>query len=479
MTHELLLLIDGRWVLAHRGGTFPVLDPATGEQVGTASSADAEDAAQAIEAAHAAFSQWSRWPAVQRGAVLKQAAQLARERASELGRLLTLEQGKPLSEAIGEIRAAADALEFFSEEAWRIQGDIMPPNRANRRNLVLKQPLGVVVAISPWNYPVLLMAWKLGPALITGNTVVAKPPSETPLATTLFTALLQEAGAPPGAVNVVTGRGSVLGPVLVQHPRTAKIALTGQTSTGQAIMELAARGIKRLSLELGGHTPLLVFPDADLEKAVQDAVYRSFRNMGQICNAINRIYVHRSLYDTFVEAFVEQTRKLRIDHGLNDPDLGPMCTRDGVDKTLAHIQDALAKGARLLTGGKPPQGEPYARGFFLEPAVLVDVNHHMQVMREETFGPMAPIMPFDTLEEAIAYANDSPYGLVAYLYTQDLKTVLAASEALEYGTVGINNVSGGEFPYPYGGWKQSGFGVENSHYATEQYLQLKHIRLEL
>jgi len=479
MSYELKLFINGAWEASRSGKAFEVRDPATGDRVGAAESATAEDAARAIEAAHAAFRGWSGTPAPDRGKILKKAAALARQRADELGRILTLEQGKPLKEAVGEVRASADALEFFGEQAWAVEGDILPPNKPNRRDWVLKQPLGVVVAISPWNYPLLLMSWKLGPALVTGNTIVAKPPTETPLAVGMFTALLHDAGAPAGVVNIVTGRGRDLGPALIQHPHTAKVAITGQTETGKKVMEMAAPGLKQISLELGGHTPMIVFPDADLVKAIEGGVLRSFRNMGQICNAINRIYVHNSILERYVAGFLEATRKLTIDHGLNDPDLGPMCTRGGVEKTMAHCSDAVSKGARLVAGGKAPDGEKFARGNFFEPTVLTHVNHEMLVMREETFGPIAPIMGFDTVDQAIAYANDTAYGLVAYVYTHDLRTMLRMAEELECGTVGVNNVAGGEVPYPYAGWKASGLGVENSRYALDQYLRLKHIRLEL
>jgi len=473
------LWIGGAWMDSSSGETFPVTDPANGEAVGTAAAATPEDAGRAVEAAHEAFLSWRKVPPPERGAMLKEAAGRARRSADEIGRLLTLEQGKPIQEAIGEVKASADALEFFAEESWRIVGETMPSQKSNRRSYVIKQPYGVVVAISPWNYPILLMAWKLGPALVTGNTVVAKPPSETPLAVSRFLEVLAEGGLPKGVVNIVSGRGRAIGPALIQHPRTAKVAITGQTESGKQVMEMAAAGLKRITLELGGHTPLIVFPDADLHKAVEGAAYRSFRNMGQICNAVNRIYVHRSLFGSFVEEFEDATRKLTIGHGLDNPDLGPMCTAAGVQKVQRHIQDAVERGGRVLAGGRRPPGEKYARGHFFEPTVLVDVRHDMLVMREETFGPVAPIMPFDTNQEAIAYANDSPYGLVAYIYTHDVRVLTQVSEELEYGTVGVNNVAGGEFPYPYGGWKQSGLGVENSHYATEQYLQLKHVRIEI
>ena len=479
MSHQIQLFIRGEWVPSGSHRTFEVLDPANGEVVGLAESATDQDAARAIESAHEAFKVWSKVLPSERAKIMKTAARLAYERADELGRLLTLEQGKPLKEAIGEIKASADALEFFAEQAWHIEGNLIPPNRPNRRDFVLKQPLGVVVAVSSWNYPVLLMSWKLGPALITGNTVVAKPPTETPLAVSRFIALLAEAGAPPGTVNIITGRGSLIGPALIQHPLTAKVAVTGQTDTGKRVMEMASPGLKHISLELGGHTPLIVFQDADLGKAVEGGVLRSFRNMGQICNAVNRIYVQNSILGRYTEAFVESTRKLTIDHGLSDPDLGPMCTRGGIEKTQAHIADAVSKGAKVAYGGKAPQGEGFTRGHFFEPTVLLDVNHQMLVMREETFGPIAPIQGFDSVDQAIAFANDSPYGLVSYVYSNDLKTVLRVSEELECGTVGINNVAGGEVPYPYAGWKQSGLGVENSRYALDGYLRLKHVRLEL
>ncbi len=469
------LLINGTWV--EQREKISVLNPADEELTGIASVASPAEVDTAVEAAERAFRAWSRTPPAHRAALLRRAAQLVRERLETLARLLTLEQGKPLRDARGEIQASVDALEYYAEEARRICGRTIPTDQSNRRSLVIHQPVGPVAAIGPWNYPVLLLAWKVAPALAAGCTVVAKPPSRTPLAVSRFLACLVEAGAPRGVVNTVIGPGSTVGTYLVRHPGIRKIAFTGETSTGKEILRMAAEGMKRVSLELGGHCPLLVFPDADLEAAARGAVYRAFRNMGQVCNAINRIYVHEQVYESFVEWFVEYTRRLRIGPGLEDPDLGPMTTREGLEKTVAHVEDARAKGARVLYGGHRPEGFP--KGYFFTPTVLVDADHSMKVMREETFGPVAPLMPFRDLEEALRLANDTPYGLVAYAYTRDLRTAFLVAEGLEAGTVGVNNVVGGEVPFPYGGWKESGFGLELSHEGLEEYLLTKHIRMDL
>lgn len=474
------MLIDGRWVDAAGGGQMDVINPATGEVIGSVPAGTEDDVERAARAAHGAFASWAGAAPKERARVLREAARLARSRREELGRLLTMEQGKPLKEAMGEIDASADALEYYAEEARRIYGEIYPTDRANRRSLIIKQPVGPVAAIGPWNYPVLLLAWKVAPALAAGCTVVAKPPSITPLAVTAFLACLEEAGLPPGVLNIVMGSGGRVGRAVVQHPLIRKIALTGQTETGKDIMRMAADGLKRISLELGGQCPLIVAPDADLDQAAYGAAYRAFRNMGQICNAVNRIYVHEDVYEPFVERVVEEARRLRIGNGLEEAvDLGPLTTEDGRQTCRVHVQDALDKGARLAYGGKEPEGEAYARGYFFLPTVLTDCHHGMRVMQEETFGPVAPIMKVRDLDEAVRLANDSPYGLVAYLYTRDLKTAFEVSERLECGTVGVNNVSGGEVPFPYGGWKESGIGLELSAYGLDEYLLVKHIRMDL
>jgi len=470
------LCIDGKWVEGG-GKTVDVVNPATEEVIAKASSASPEDVDRAVEAAHRLFPSWSQAAPSARAQILRKGAALARERLADLARLLTLEQGKPLRDARGEIQASIDALEYYSEQARRISGEVVPNDNPARRSLVIRQPVGPVAAIGPWNYPVLLLTWKVAPALAAGCTLVVKPPTVTPMAVSRFLECLLDAGLPAGVLNIVIGPGSSVGTRLVKHPLIRKIGFTGQTETGKDIMRMAADGVKRISLELGGHCPLIVFSDANIGAAAKAGAYRAFRNMGQICNAINRVYVHRDIYGRFLEAFVEETRRMRIGPGLDDLDLGPMTTRDGLEKVVEHVEDARAHGASVVSGGKRPA--QFSRGYFYEPTVLTDVDHSMKVMREETFGPVAPLMSFASVEDALALANDTPYGLVAYTFTSNLTTALHAAERLEAGTVGVNNVAGGEVPFPYGGWKESGFGTELSHQGLEEYLLTKHIRLEL
>lgn len=481
MQHELLNLIGGQWRPSQPGEWIEVENPVNRTMIGRVPKAGEADARAALEAADRAFPEWAALTPFDRATYLRKAAALVKERRDHLARLLTLEQGKPLRDAEKEIDDAAKTLEFFAEEAPRVRGEVIPNQPASARSLVIKQPIGVAVGISPWNYPVSLLAWKVGPALAAGCTFVGKPSSETPLAAIEFVRCLHDAGLPPGVVNVVTGPGSTVGKELVENPISKKVAVTGSTATGRSIMASASHHLKKISLELGGHSPLIVCEDANFEKAVAHGVYRGFRNMGQVCNSVNRIFVHRSLYEKYLEAAVRETAKLTIGDGLAEPDvdLGPMLNQAGIDKTVAFIEDAVAKGARLLCGGKKPEGELYANGYFFEPTLLADVTQEMLLMQEEPFGPVIGIAPFDTLDEAIALANGVPYGLVAYAYTECLKTAARLAEELESGTVCINNVTGSSLPAPYSGWKQSGYGVELSHHALDEYLRMKHVRIDL
>jgi len=474
------MLINGQMVDSATGMTSIIHNPANQEPVAEVSVGGREDARLALEAAQKAFPVWSGMTASERSRALHQAAGLVRQRAEDIGRLLTLEQGKPLKDARREVLASADVLDYYAEEGQRNFGEWISTSSRQVRSLVIRQPIGVAALITPWNFPVDLLSWKVGPALAAGCTVVAKPPSLAPLAAPAFMQAVNDGIGCPGAVNVVHGPGDLVGAELVESPISRKIAFTGETGTGRWIMEHAARHIKRISLELGGQSPFIVCKDADLDKAVAACVQRAFSNMGQICISVNRIYVDRDIAEDFTSRFVERTLKLKVGDGLcPGVDLGPMFSEAQRQKTKDHIADALDKGAKLLAGGREPEGEEYSRGFFFLPTVLSEVNHSMKVMHEETFGPVAPIMKFQSLDEALRLANDTQYGLAAYIYTGSLSTAINAAERLEAGGIGVNVNNVMDHQAPFGGWKQSGLGRELSHYGLEEYLEIKHIRISL
>lgn len=470
------MLINGEHVSSLSGKTEIIRSPASQEPVAEVSVGGREDARLALEAANRAFPGWSETPSRKRAEILHAAAGQVRERSEQIARLLTQEQGKPLKNARLEVLASADILDYYAEEGKRNFGEWIDSGRT--RSIVLRQPVGVAALITPWNFPVDLLAWKVGPALAAGCTFVAKPPSMAPLAATEFIKAVNDAGLPPGAANVVHGSGGEVGAELVENPISRKIAFTGETATGRWIMAHAAAQIKRLSLELGGQSPFIVAEDAEIEKAAAACVRRAFSNMGQICISVNRVYVASEVAEEFTSRVVGLTRLLKIGNGL-DPsvDLGPMFSDAQREKTKEHVADALAKGAQLLSGGSEPEGEEFARGYYYLPTVLAGVDHSMKVMREETFGPVAPIMAFDSLDEAIRLANESEYGLAAYIFTNDLKTAIRAAERLEAGGVGVNVNDVVDIQAPFGGWKQSGFGRELGHWGLEAYLETKHIRL--
>jgi len=480
MLKRVQMLIGGMWMEGFSGERALIHNPATGEPVAEVSIGGREEARMALEAAQRAFPEWASTSAETRAALLHQAAALMRERVEELSRWLTLEQGKPIRDSRKEILMAAEVFDYYAEEGKRIFGEWIPTGSQHIRSWVIRQPIGVAAVIAPWNYPVELLAWKIAPALAAGCTVVAKPASAAPIAASEMIRALHDAGLPPGTINLVLGPGRTVGAELVENPISRKIAFTGETETGRWIMEKAAHHIKRVSLELGGQSPMIVCRDADLEKAVAAAVRRAFSNMGQICISVNRIYVAEEIAEVFIKKFVERTRSLRIGNGLDpDVELGPMFSEEVRQRTRDHIADAVSKGARVLYGGHEPDGEEFARGYFFLPTVLVDVDHSMRVMREETFGPVAPIMRFRTIDEAIALANDSPYGLAAYVFTRDLTTAFHVAERLEAGGVGVNINDVTELQAPFGGWKESGLGRELGRWGLESYLELKHIRLAL
>jgi len=373
----------------------------------------------------------------------------------------------------------AEILHYYAEEGKRVYGRVVPGLEAATTSYVIYEPVGVSAAISPWNYPIELVGWKVGGALAAGCTMVVKPPSETPLSPLAFVKCLADAGVPKGVVNVVFGRGSSVGTSLIRHPLVKKVAFTGSTEVGREVAKLCADQMKKVSLELGGQCPLIVSRSCNLSEAVKGAVRRSFRNMGQICIAINRIYVQQKIYDAFLGAFVEGTSKLTIANGTLKPDadLGPMANRAGVEKTIRHIEDAVSKGARVAYGGKRPEGREYEKGHFFMPTILTGVNHEMLVMHEETFGPVVGVMPYSTVEQVIEWANSTDYGLASYVYTGDLDEVDAFSRGLESGNVAFNNPDAGVINAPYGGYKQSGSGYEHGPEGLEHYLRAKHVRV--
>jgi acyl-CoA reductase-like NAD-dependent aldehyde dehydrogenase len=463
-----------------RGEESAVLNPADQEVVGHAPVADAQMVDQAVTAAAAAFPAWSALPGSRRARHLSEVAAWIRSNAPRLARSLTLEQGKPLSEAASEVQAAAKAFDYYAAEAVRVYGQTIPTESVTLRSLVIRQPFGVVAAITAWNYPLGLMAWKIAPALAAGCTVVAKPSIQAPLTVLEVVSGAVGTGLPAGVLNSVNGGGATVGNLLAGHPKVAKITFTGGTETGRHLLRIAAEDIKSVLMELGGHSPMIVAADAPMELAVADGVKRSFRNAGQLCNSVNRIFVVRSVADEFLARFAARASKLTVGPGLDEPepDVGPLTNADTRDNVERHVADARRRGAEVLVGGARPEDERLSRGFFFLPTVVVG-SEDMAMLNEETFGPVAPIMVVDDLDEAVARANSLQFGLVSYLYTRDLRTAVEVAERLEFGTVNVNNVGGGDVPFPYPGWKHSGLGVELGHQGLEEYLRTKHVRIEI
>ena len=466
--------IGGEWPWADSGATHAVEDPATGQPIGTIAWSGTAETRRAIEAAHAAFGPWSRTTAAERAAVLLTMAGLIRQHADVLARLLTLEQGKPLAEAHAEILLGAGYVQWFAEEARRLNGEIVPSPWPGRQLLVTREPVGVVGAISPWNFPFSMLARKVAPALAAGCTVVVKPSELTPYCGLLWGLLAERAGLPAGVVNVVTGDAAQIGTELTANPLVRKLTFTGSTRVGKLLYEQSAATMKKLSLELGGNAPFLVFDDADLERAVEGAVASKFRNGGQTCVCTNRFYVQAGIYDEFAQRLAERVRGLKVGSGFEaDVQLGPLINQAAVQKVEAHVADALAQGARVLVGGQ----RHALGGTFYEPTVLVEANAQMLVAREETFGPVAALFRFQDEQEAVEAANATEFGLAAYFYTQNLARTFRVARALECGMVGINEGLITTEVAPFGGVKDSGLGREGSAHGIEDYVHLKYVSL--
>jgi succinate-semialdehyde dehydrogenase/glutarate-semialdehyde dehydrogenase len=465
-------LIDGRWVPADEGGTLPVHNPATSEQLGTIPNMGAGETRRAIEAAARALPAWGARTAKDRAVLLRRWFDLITQNEQDLAVLMTAEQGKPLAEAKGEIAYAASFIEWFAEEGKRVYGDLIPGHQPDKRIMVLRQPVGVVAAITPWNFPAAMITRKAGPALAAGCTMVLKPATQTPFSALALGELALRAGIPPGVFNVVTGGASAIGGEMTSHPAVRKLTFTGSTEIGKKLMAQCAGTVKKLSLELGGNAPFIVFDDADLDAAVQGAIASKYRNTGQTCVCANRLLVQEGVYEEFARKLKEAVGKLRVGDGLAGvTDQGPLIDSKAVAKVEEHVADAVAKGARVLAGGK----RHALGGTFFEPTILTGVTSQMLVAREETFGPVAPLFKFKTEAEAIAMANATEFGLAAYVYTRDLARSWRVCEAIEYGIVGLNTGIISTEVAPFGGVKESGTGREGSKYGILDYTELKYV----
>ena len=467
--------VAGCWV--KRSRTFVVTNPASGEMIAEVADMGVEDIRTAIDAAFEAQKAWAARTAKDRSTILLRWQALMIENTEDLAKLLTAEMGKPLAEARGEIAYGASFIQWFAEEGRRVYGDVIPGHQPDKRILVLKQPIGVVGSITPWNFPNAMIARKVGPALAAGCAFVGRPAEKTPLSALAMAVLGERAGIPAGVLSVVPGTSAAkMGEELCTNPKVRKLTFTGSTEVGRILMRQSAHDIKKLSLELGGNAPFLVFDDADLDRAVDGALIAKYRNSGQTCVCANRIYVQRPVMDAFAQKLATATASLKVGNGMDaGVSIGPLIDEDGLAKVEDHVADALSKGARVVTGGRRSD----KGGTFFEPTVLADVKPGMKILREETFGPVAPLIAFDTDEEGIAMANDTEFGLASYFYARDVSRIFKVAEALEYGMVGINTGLISTAEVPFGGIKSSGIGREGSKYGIEDYLEIKYLCLSV
>lgn len=470
------IFIDGMWRDANSKKTDTVYNPATLEAIAEVSYGGALETEQAIQAAYKAFPSWSEKTGRERSTILYKAYQLMVERLDHLAEILTTEQGKPLKEAKGEVVSAANFLLWYAEEASRSYGEWLPTSDKSKRRLVIPQPVGVVGAITPWNFPSSMITRKIAPALAAGCTVVLKPAPETPLSAIEIIKILNQAGLPNGVVNLVTGDAEAIGKTMLKSKEVRLITFTGSTKVGKYLMRESAEHVKKLSLELGGHAPIIVFDDADLEVAATLSLASKFRNNGQTCICANRLYVHESVKEEFISLLTKKVQNLKIGLGLHhDTDLGPLINEKAIQKVEAHLEDAVEKGAQIICGGQKWSGE--LKGYFYEPTILSEITDDMLVMNEETFGPIIPIQPFTDEEAVIQKANNTDYGLAAYLFTENTSRAIRVSEKLEYGIIGINDVFPATAEAPFGGIKQSGIGKEGGHHGMHEFLEMKYISI--
>ena len=468
--------INGQWKDANSGETIDVTNPATGAVLGTVPKMGAAETAEAIEGARVAQKEWAQRTAKERHAVLIKWFNLMMENQAALGELLTLEQGKPLAEATGEIAYGASFIEWFAEEGKRTYGEIIPGHQRDKRIQVLKQPIGVTAAITPWNFPNAMITRKAGAALAAGCSMVVKPATATPYSALALCVLAEQAGIPAGLLSVMTGSSTAIGGEITSNPTVRKLSFTGSTEVGAKLMEQCAPQIKKTSMELGGNAPFIVFDDADIDAAVEGAIICKFRNNGQTCVCANRIYVQAGVYDAFAEKFAARIATMKVGNGMDEGvAFGPLIEPQALDKVQEHVDDALSKGAEVILGGKPHA----LGGLFFEPTIMTNVDRSMAVTQEETFGPLAPLYRFESEDEVIEQANDTRFGLASYFYAQNLSRVYTVAEALEYGIVGINTGIISTELAPFGGIKESGLGREGSSHGIDDYLELKYLCLSV
>lgn len=457
------------------GRTFPVYSPATGEAIAGVADSDEEDARRAADVAVQTFNSWKATTAFERSVILRRWFNLMHEHINGLARLMSMEMGKPITESIGEVKYAAGFVEWYAEEAKRAYGETVPPHLAHKRLFVIRQPVGPVYAITPWNFPAAMVTRKAAPALAAGCTFVLKPAKQSPLTAYYLKYLWEQAGGPAGAFQVITARNpGPISEILINDERIRKLTFTGSTEIGKLLYSQSAATMKRLSLELGGHAPFLVFEDADIPLAVREVIVSKFRNAGQTCVCVNRIFVQETIQEEFSRRLAEAVQKLRVGNPLEEStQIGPLIDIQGLKKVQAHVDDALEHGAKVVVGGK------VAQGLFFEPTVLTNVSPSMRIMLEETFGPVAPVTSFYDEVEAVRLANDTPFGLAAYLYTNDINRAMRVAEALEYGIIGLNDGLPSTPQVPFGGFKNSGIGREGGKWGLEEYLEVKYISLAL
>jgi succinate-semialdehyde dehydrogenase/glutarate-semialdehyde dehydrogenase len=472
------MYIDGKWIEADDGRTLGVINPANEEVIKEVAYGGRRETRRAVEAAGKAMTSWMKLTSWERAKVLKKTGEIMRERADQIARTLTMEQGKPLAESKAEILHSADTFEWYGEEGKRAYGQVIPNSAPGKRHVTIKHAVGVVGAISPWNFPITLQARKIAPALAAGCTIVCKPASQTPLCLIQLFEYMVEAGLPAGVANLVIGPAQEIADEFMENPIVRKISFTGSTEVGKQLMKAAADQVKRVSLELGGHAPFIVFPDADPEVGAKIAVTGKFRNNGQVCIAPSRFYVHKDVQKKFTEATVEFAKNLKLGSGLEPGvEVGPMFEKKAMDNTVNLVEDARKRGAKILTGGK--RSDRFAKGYFFEPTVLANINGEMKMMTDEPFAPVMPLLDFGKLDEVIAAANNTRYGLAAYVFTNDLTVAWKMAEGLEAGIIGINDPVPATPQCPFGGMKESGLGRELAHEGLEAYLETKYVSIKL